>query len=104
MYNLYLDDERTPKNETPFFIVRNYEDFKYTIMENGIPSYISFDHDLGDTKTGYDCANWLQCYVIMNGVKIPYNFNYNVHSANPVGVKRIVDCIESLLRMVKNDS
>lgn len=104
MYNLYLDDERLPKTKTPFFIARSYEDFVYIIRKNGIPSYISFDHDLGlHSGSGYDCATWLIGYVIGCNNKLPDNFNYNVHSANPVGVKRIVACMENLIKHQQGD-
>lgn len=98
-YNLYLDDERMPKTDTKFFIVRNYKDFVYTIQKNGIPQYISFDHDLGDKFDGYDCANWLYTACMLSKTKLPDNFNYNVHSANPVGAKRIVACMENLIKL-----
>ena len=39
--------------------------------------YISFDHDLGEIKTGYDIAK----YLVENEIKA----YYNIHSANPVG-------------------
>jgi len=42
---------------------------------------ISFDHDLGGKKTGYDFAAWL--------VANSYTGEYRVHSANPVGKNNI---------------
>lgn len=90
MYKLYLDDERIP-----FFdgwtIVRNFEDFKSTIVEKGLPKEISFDHDLGDeVPTGYDCVKWLIHDMKYDLRKV----TINVHSANSVGK----DNIEGLIR------
>lgn len=103
-YSLYLDDERSPKTYRKFFIVRNYEDFVYTIATHGIPEYISFDHDLGRTATGYDCAVWLTGYVMGYGHDLPDNFQYNVHSANPVGAKNITMAMERLIKLRKKGS
>lgn len=103
-YNLYLDDERLPKTKTPFFIARSYEDFVYTITTHGIPQYISFDHDLGlHSGSGYECVIWFTGWVLGMDNKLPYNFNYNVHSANPVGTKRIVQAMENLIKQAQGE-
>lgn len=54
-YNLFLDDERMPKDvkwvELPlvaWVIVRNYKDFVRTIEQNGVPALVTFDHDLAE--------------------------------------------------------
>lgn len=47
MYKLYLDDERFPKLSNDWIIVRDFEEFKNCINTKGIPSEMSFDHDLG---------------------------------------------------------
>jgi hypothetical protein len=112
---LFLDDERFPKkaiplithnhelyeNESEWVIVRNYGEFVEWITENGLPDYVSFDHDLADIKynptevkmgfsyyeqTGFDCAKWLVDYCLDNNLSLP---EYMVHSANPVGRKNI---------------
>ena len=60
-YGIFLDDERIPEdvywmeiknNEVQYKIVRNFEDFKDSVMEmynSSVPiqnMYLSFDHDL----------------------------------------------------------
>ncbi len=92
-------------------IVRNYDEFINYILKNGLPSVISFDHDLADEhyvpseywdnydlskefqesqsyreKTGNDCAKWLLEYCYENDLKLPQCM---VHSANPVGADNI---------------
>ena len=114
-YYLFLDDERTPKDVTwvklaPVYeggwnVVRSYNDFVYAIQKFGAPFYVSFDHDLGDNayaaaargdedyqgeKTGFDCAMWLVDYCHENDILFP---NYQVHSMNPIGAKKIRDYI-----------
>lgn len=119
---LFLDDVRFPKDAHQYTnydlflkekweIVRNFNEFKKYIEENGLPFFISFDHDLADThytpehlwndynkskewqdkqihteKTGYHCALWLIDYCIDNNLKLP---NHYCHSMNPVGKDKI---------------
>ncbi len=87
-YKIYLDDIRTPKTNG-WTVCRSYEDFIRAININGLPTEISFDHDLGwdeenncERKSGYDCAKWL----VENDIVIE---KFNVHSANPIGAKNI---------------
>ncbi|WP_350324738.1 cyclic-phosphate processing receiver domain-containing protein [Empedobacter falsenii] len=55
---LYLDNLLTTPNG--FSRDDDYDDFVNYINRNGLPDFISFDHDLGLRKTGYDCAKfWL---------------------------------------------
>ncbi len=112
MRRLFLDDNRNPSQcahymhlrginvsiySEDWFIVRSYTEFKKWITKNGLPDYISFDHDLGDIAgflvnrnakeyTGYDCAKWLVDYCIHYKLNLP---EYTVHSANPVGTINI---------------
>lgn len=123
MKKLFLDDTRNPneaitlvvmdKNlylDNDWFIVREYREFVNWVEENGMPDYISFDHDLGlehikfyfnngghenppdpstanfKEESGYDAAKWLVDYCYDNGVKLP---KYQVHSANPIGRENI---------------
>jgi|LWDU01.1.fsa_nt_gi hypothetical protein len=113
---LFLDDVRVPydvfkmtinpiyENNEDWVIVKHYYEFVSYIKENGIPDFLSFDHDLSfdhylsenqegdidynnmEEKTGYDCAKWLVQYCLENNLTIP---DYYVHSANPVGKKNI---------------
>ena len=125
---LFLDDIRMPIDcleytkqkmfvEKEWVIVRNYNEFFQWIQTNGLPLFISFDHDLADThytpeplwtdykaskewqekqvhqeKTGYECAKWLVDYCIDNNLKCP---GYYCHSMNPVGKDKIVGLLRS---------
>lgn len=86
MRNLYLDDVRDAPHED-FDVVRNYSQFVNYILTKDMPEIISFDHDLGEEKTGYDCMKYLVEYLIDN----PDSFHpfVNVHSQNPVGAENI---------------
>lgn len=81
---LYLDDMRsTPKN---FHRVYDYDEFVLFVNAHGLPAFISFDHDLGLGKTGYDCAKFLVDYCLDNKIN---TINFTVHSQNPVGKENI---------------
>jgi hypothetical protein len=121
-YKLFLDDVRFPKDVTwidiglgPFVIVRSYEEFINYITKNGLPNFISFDHDMEENQyrqsmynpdkhynnyytdgtftknNGYCCAKWLVQYCIDNKLKLP---EYKVHSFNPIGKENIENYLE----------
>ena len=55
MYHLFLDDQRMPGNVTwvslpnaVYTVVRDYSEFIEIIETNGVPEFVSFDHDLAD--------------------------------------------------------
>lgn len=80
---LYIDDIRLPNNFNNFntiFVVQTYEEAIDFINNKAqdYQVYISFDHDLGEEKSGYDIAK----YLVENQIAIE---GFKVHSANPVG-------------------
>lgn len=116
---LWLDDIRNPLEDNwlvfspidqPYEVVwvKSYYDFVTWIKNNGLPTAICFDYDLGLVghiervsngmskrkskllkpleKTGYDCAKWLVEYCIDKSEKLPL---YNIQSANLVGKENI---------------
>jgi len=111
MYKIFLDDIRVPgdiypkdKNED-WFIVRNLTDFKDTINQYGVPSFISFDHDLsdinietGEENTGMTCAKFLIDFCMDNN--IVFN-DFNVHSANPCGYENINSILNNFKKFQK---
>lgn len=123
---LFLDDYRHPYDafshtqqsmylHKKWEVVRNYDEFIRWILKNGLPSFISFDHDLAEEhysenyqeakefldccvykeKTGYDCAKWLVAYCTDNNLSCP---DFYCHSMNPLGKENIV----GLLSQFKN--
>ena len=104
---IYLDDERNPKVEKFDNIVRDFDNFEYHVQTlahyGGQFTYISFDHDLGLGKNGYDCAKYLvdadtSCNVLSA------DFTFNVHSANPVGAKNIQMYMDQYLSIKKGET
>ena len=100
---LYLDDVRDLPDES-FLLARSYEEAVLFVKENGIPPFISFDHDLGVDEnekllpTGFDFTKWLVEMDMDNIYKFPENFSVNVHSANPVGKANIEGYLNNYLK------
>ena len=123
MSKIFLDDIRKPLDVKSAWhkgvwegfpslfswdIVRSYAAFTKYILTNGLPTVISFDHDLSfehyptdetslvapinydkfTEKTGYDCAKWLVDYCVTNNLPLP---DFYVHSFNPVGRMNIIN-------------
>ena len=102
MKRLYLDDIRTPKDSS-FIIVRSFEEAVHFVTVHGIPSFISFDHDLGMKngellETGYDFAKWLVEKDLNGEFLFPEDFSFTVHSANPVGAKNIESYLNNYIK------
>lgn len=119
-YYLFLDDERYPKNVTwvqlpenvEWVIVRDFRQFVRKIEKDGLPAFISFDHDLAEehytgllpstspppvpgrrpfegmynkrmAPTGYDCLYWLvETKLRPTNTPLP---PCTFHTMNPVG-------------------
>lgn len=108
-YQLFLDDIRTVAMvypalaESEFIIVRDHRAFKETILKMGLPSYISFDNDLGLDENGelapdgYACAKWL---VYESGLDLR-ELTFYVHSANPVAKVQIESLLTNYIRHLK---
>ena len=106
MKKLFLDDVRTidmvydKSMESEFDIVRTYDQFVDYIIENGLPSYISFDNDLGLAENGevapdgLAAAKWL---VYKSGLDLR-NLEFKVHSANPVAAEQIRGLLNNYIK------
>ncbi|MBS1550350.1 MAG: hypothetical protein JSS94_10880 [Bacteroidetes bacterium] len=92
---LYLDDLR-PTSEN-FARVYSFEEFPTFITENGLPNFISFDHDLGEGKTGFDCAKCLVEFCLDNQLPL---LEFFVHSQNPEGKENIEKLLENFRKRV----
>ena len=101
-YALFLDDERYPPTSPPpsgfeWVILRDFAQACRYVEENGMPVFVSFDHDLGDGPTGMAFAKWL-VERDMDGVSLlPATFQFFVHSQNPVGATNIRGLMEAYL-------
>ena len=115
-YHVYLDDLRSVNaSHVNIFhkkslgvncclvICRSADEF-YRLVETAgeLPSFISFDHDLGDqVPTGHDVAKWIIEQTLDDKYKLPQDFSFHVHSANPPGVANINGILNSFLNHMK---
>lgn len=97
-YKLFIDDEREPVGDD-WVIARSSFEAASIVTSNGMPNFISFDHDLGDDDTAMGFLNWLSDTCLDAGTT--FSFDYTVHSQNPVGRDNIIGFIESFKRSQK---
>jgi hypothetical protein len=102
---VWLDDVR----EAPdgWVHVRTPEE-AIELLNSGEVEEISLDHDLGlatpeSERTGYDVLVWLEEAVATGAWKHPVPV-IRVHSANPVGLRRMEQAIESISRFSGGES
>lgn len=107
-YRLFLDDERKVEDvyEDPsdFITARSFEEFKDVIRERGLPTFISFDHDLGADEegrilpSGYDAAKWL-VYDMELDIS---DMAYKTHSSNIQTRDQINGLLDNWNKELKN--
>jgi hypothetical protein len=119
---LYLDDVRTPVDET-WVVVRNYDEFVDKIKLYGLDGIevISLDHDLGEgamveyytnvknnytldynniqERTGYDCCKFIVNESLLKNIPLPQIY---VHSANPIGSANMMGYINNYFKNCKS--
>ena len=105
-YNIFLDDTRKPRDVTwaylppeKYLITKSYDAFVKAIDRKGLPKFISFDCELGEDKSGLDCAKWLMEYCKKHNCDLP---SYMIHSQSPQAIK-IVNHL-AFFTFSKNDS
>lgn len=87
-YRMFLDDERDPPDDGEEWCVCRSSARAIGVMAaHGLPSRISFDHDLGGSDTAMVVVHWLQNRLVELDRGRP--FTYCVHSQNPVGKANI---------------
>lgn len=111
IWNLFIDDERFPRDVYwaeervarkyllgEWFIARNWAQAADYIGNYGFPNFISFDHDLGkNEKTGYDIVKLLIEDIMDGYYEMPDDFDFYVHSQNPVGKANIESYLKNYL-------
>lgn len=115
-WNLFVDDERNLEDVTwaPWEVREKYRNEQWVIVRNvasacseiinrGMPSFISFDHDLGPDKlTGYKLAEILVAdaldYPDQEKYQFRKDFSFYVHSQNPIGKANIEGLLNNYLK------
>lgn len=111
-WNLFVDDERNVEDVSwapwqvlekyrneEWIVCRTLDEVHYTILDKGIPSYISFDHDLGeDEHTGFDIAKMLVDMDLDQPGEMAKDFDFYVHSMNPIGKANIEGLLNGYMK------
>lgn len=90
---VWLDDERPIPSDYDVH-VRTAEE-AIALLKSGRVSRISLDHDLGQEKTGYDVAKWIEENAMKGTLR---KLNVRVHTQNPVGNQNILAAIKNAQR------
>jgi hypothetical protein len=103
-YGIWLDDLRNPPTYIvePFtwIVCRSMDEATQVVNQLGWPSFVSFDHDLGDqVPTGMDFARWLVNFDLDTN-SMPQGWTYRVHTMNPVGKKNIIGLLENYMNTI----
>lgn len=87
---IWLDDEREMPEGFDLHCKTAAEAIHW--LKTGTVTFISLDHDLGmpEAGTGYDVAKWLEEQAFNCALE---RVDWDIHSANPVGVKRMEDAL-----------
>lgn len=95
-YNLFIDDERFPPEGKKWKIVRSSQEAIDYCKQFGLPSFISFDHDLGGDDTSIKFVQWMidKC---LDNPALFFPTDYTIHSQNPVGAKNIKSLMQSFI-------
>lgn len=97
MWKLFLDDVRSPQEEG-WKIARSSGVAIRLCKLWGMPTQISFDHDLGGDDTTMRFLVWLTNALLDGDVQLPKGFSYTIHSMNPVGAENIRGQMENIIR------
>ncbi len=83
---LFLDDERMPPSSE--WIIARTAKAAIKLLKTGGVTFISLDHDLGDTVigNGYTVARYLEREAFLGNLP---PIGWKVHSQNPVGAEKI---------------
>ena len=89
---LWLDDLRPMPSAFNTLAKTAKEAIK--ILKTNKVTQMSFDHDLGppEAGTGYDVASWVEEAAYNGDIK---QFAWKIHSANPVGVRKMKQALEN---------
>lgn len=91
-WNLYLDDVRDcPFVDGNWLVARSSQEALDLYLVEGMPAFMSLDHDLGGEDTTMQFLRMLEAHSSEDD-RIP---EYVVHSSNPVGKMNIVSFMES---------
>lgn len=100
---LWIDDCRDQPDPS-WILARTSDQAIDIIKHSGMPDMISFDHDLGGDDTAMKVVHFIINSWLDKTLEMPKNFEYLVHSANPVGAENIRGTMDRFLQEIHNES
>jgi hypothetical protein len=103
-YRLFLDDLRDPPLDSgEWQVARSTMAAKLLVHQLGMPTFISFDHDLGGDDTAMAFINWLVSRSLdeLDAGTMVAPISFTVHSQNPVGAVNIAGLMTSFNRFLE---
>lgn len=88
---LFIDDIRNAPSPS-WIIARDYNS-ALELIKTGLIEEISFDHDLGEEKTGYDLMVFLEEMIHFNKLSAPI---IHIHSANLGAYNKMKLCADRI--------
>ena len=107
-WSMFIDDERAPGKgvSDSVVIVRSSEEaIEFCIAVKSLPKNIMFDHDLGGDDTSMRFIRWMTDQLLEDPplFKLREDFEYSVHSQNPIGAKNIKGLMDQLIKHLKGN-
>ncbi len=99
---MFIDDERHPVTDD-WVVVRTSQVAIDYVWHFGCPVEISFDHDLGGEDTAMIFVKEFEGFVL-DGMRIPDNFKFSVHSQNPIGAENIKNRMNNIINWYKDNT
>ena len=109
VWHLFIDDERDPPRDgRDWVVVRGRDQMIFELAEREcFPVFISFDHDLGEGElSGHELAKLLVDMDMDSSFpeySLPKNFDFYVHSQNPVGKANIESYLNNYIQFKKQN-
>ena len=103
-WELFLDDERMPSDAGWAYghdikIARSSKEAEDLVNEHGLPTAISFDHDLGGEDTAFKFMWWLINGHLDDKWNLARVKAVQIHSANPEGAKKLMALWDNFCRV-----
>lgn len=95
MFKVWVDDERSMPEDYNAWVksLEDWWDLRRRLDMMGLEiDFVSFDHDLGNGGDAHDIAKEIEQDAYWGDIE---PFEWKVHSANPVGAKKIRQALEN---------
>ena len=105
-WEMFIDDERYPSESVSKSVVivrSSQEAIAFCKAAGSLPKNIMFDHDLGGNDTSMKFIHWMTGVIFddPSDFSLRQDFQFSVHSQNPIGAANIKSYMSNLIKEVK---